>query len=163
MKKAEVLKIFVPAAVLGLAAIVLCILMSGCFLYGPTSKKLTTYYSQSKVVSARFFTGARNGDTETEELEGPKVQELVEKLDSMALKTKAAHTDYFWAGQYGIELSYEDGTFLVYDGTKLFYRKVSVTEGFRSEDHLKSEFMEVTNMSFWEEMKSFFPKAGTIF
>ncbi|MBP5224941.1 MAG: hypothetical protein J6Z38_05100 [Lachnospiraceae bacterium] len=160
MKKNEVTRIFVPAALLGLAAIVLCILLSGCFLYGPTSKKLTTYYTQSKVVSARFFTGARNGSTSCSELDAGRVQELVAKLDSMELKTKMAHTDYFWAGQYGIELTYEDGTFLVYDGTKLFQRKVPVTEGFASEDHLHSEFVEVTNMKFWEEMKAFFPEAA---
>ena len=158
MKRSDVLKIFVPAAVLGLAAVVLCIMLSGCFLYGPTSKKLTSYYSESKVVSARFFMG--NGEQcQTEELELSRVASLVEKLDSMALTEKFAHTDYFWAGQYGIELSYEDGTYLVYDGTKLFQRKVSVRENFNSENHLHSTFIEVTDQDFWKEMSSFFPRA----
>ena len=137
--------------------------LSACFLYGPTSKRLTTYYTDSKVVSARFFVGARD-TAECEELDPQQVNALAAKLDSMDLTTKFAHTDYYWAGQYGIELSYEDGTYLVYDGTKLYQRKVSVKEkSFSSEDHLHSEFVSVTNMKFWDEMRAFFPKISEIF
>ena len=147
-----------------LAALLMGVLsLSSCFLYGPTNKKLTTYFTESKVVSARFFTGARD-TAECEELDPQQVDALVAKLDSMDLTTKFAHTDYYWAGQYGVELSYEDGTYLVYDGTKLYQRKVSVKEkSFTSDDHLHSEFVSVTNMKFWDEMRAFFPKISEIF
>ena len=89
----------VAKAVRVLTVSLLLIVLSGCFLYGPTSKKLTSYYSESKVVSARFFMG--NGEQcQTEELELSRVASLVEKLDSMALTEKFAHTDYFWVSVF---------------------------------------------------------------
>ena len=78
----------------------------------------------------------------------------------MQLKTKAFHTDYFWGGQFGIELSLEDGTYLTYDGTKLEHRRRSRESGDR--DNIESVFAEVTNMKFWEEMDDFFQMAKAI-
>ena len=138
------------------------VLLSGCFLYGETSKKLTTFDSESPVIAARFFT--RGGDDcSCDELELSRIPELVKTLDAMTLKTHFGHTDYYWAGQYGIELTYADGTFLVYDGVKLYHRRVSVRENFDREADLYTEYVEVTNGSFFRQLEDFFPRIKEMF
>ena len=131
---------------------------TGCF-GGRTRKNLLNYFGESKVQSARIYIISQK-DGQFEELKASRVPELVKKLESMQLKTKAFHTDYFWGGQFGIELSLEDGTYLTYDGTKLEHRRRSRESGDR--DNIESVFAEVTNMNFWEEMDGFFRMAKNI-
>ena len=131
---------------------------TGCF-GGRTRKNLLNYFGESKVQSARLYLISQK-DGQFEELKSSRVPELVEKLESMQLKTKAFHTDYFWGGQFGIELTLEDGTYLTYDGTKLEHRRRSRESGDR--DNIESVFAEVTNMKFWEEMDDFFQMAKAI-
>ena len=131
---------------------------TGCF-GGRTRKNLLNYFGESKVQSARIYIISQK-DGQFEELKASRVPELVKKLESMQLKTKAFHTDYFWGGQFGIELSLEDGTYLTYDGTKLEHRRRSRESGDR--DNIESVFAEVTNMKFWEEMDDFFQMAKAI-
>ncbi len=131
---------------------------TGCF-GGRTRKNLLNYFGESKVQSARLYVISQK-DGQFEELKSSRVPELVEKLESMQLKTKAFHTDYYWGGQFGIELSLEDGTYLTYDGTKLEHRRRSRESGDR--DNIESVFAEVTNMKFWEEMDDFFRMAQAI-
>ena len=131
---------------------------TGCF-GGRTRKNLLNYFGESKVQSARIYIISQK-DGQFEELKASRVPELVKKLESMQLKTKAFHTDYFWGGQFGIELSLEDGTYLTYDGTKLEHRRRSRESGDR--DNIESVFAEVTNMNFWDEMDAFFLLAKSI-
>jgi hypothetical protein len=131
---------------------------TGCF-GGRTRKNLLNYFGESKVQSARLYVISQK-DGQFEELKSSRVPELVERLESMQLKTKAFHTDYYWGGQFGIELSLEDGTYLTYDGTKLEHRRRSRESGDR--DNIESVFAEVTNMKFWEEMDDFFRMAQAI-
>ena len=131
---------------------------TGCF-GGRTRKNLLNYFGESKVQSARIYIISQK-DGQFEELKASRVPELVKKLESMQLKTKAFHTDYFWGGQFGIELTLEDGTYLTYDGTKLEHRRRSRESGDR--DNIESVFAEVTNMNFWEEMDGFFRMAKSI-
>ena len=126
---------------------------TGCF-GGRTRKNLLNYFGESKVQSARIYIISQK-DGQFEELKSSRVPELVEKLESMQLKTKAFHTDYFWGGQFGIELTLEDGTYLTYDGTKLEHRRDARPTNNGS--NIESVFAEVTNMKFWEEMAEFFP------
>ncbi len=132
--------------------------LSGCF-GGRTRKNLLNYFGESRVQSARVYIISQK-DGQFEELEASRVPELVEKLESMQLKTKSFHTDYFWGGQFGIELSLEDGTYLTYDGTKLEHRRHSRESG--DQEKIESVFAEVTNMDFWEEMDGFFRMAQAI-
>ena len=132
--------------------------LSGCF-GGRTRKNLLNYFGECKVQSARIYIISQK-DGQFEELKASRVPELVKKLESMQLKTKAFHTDYFWGGQFGIELTLEDGTYLTYDGTKLEHRRRSRESGDR--DNIESVFAEVTNMKFWEEMDDFFRMAKAI-
>lgn len=132
--------------------------LSGCF-GGRTRKNLLNYFGESRVQSARVYIISQK-DGQFEELEASRVPELVEKLESMQLKTKSFHTDYFWGGQFGIELSLEDGTYLTYDGTKLEHRRHSRESG--DQEKIESVFAEVTNMDFWEEMDGFFRMAKNI-
>ena len=131
---------------------------TGCF-GGRTRKNLLNYFGECKVQSARIYIISQK-DGQFEELKASRVPELVKKLESMQLKTKAFHTDYFWGGQFGIELSLEDGTYLTYDGTKLEHRRRSRESGDR--DNIESVFAEVTNMNFWDEMDAFFLLAKSI-
>lgn len=132
--------------------------LSGCF-GGRTRKNLLNYFGECKVQSARIYIISQK-DGQFEELKASRVPELVKKLESMQLKTKAFHTDYFWGGQFGIELTLEDGTYLTYDGTKLEHRRRSRESGDR--DNIESVFAEVTNMNFWDEMDAFFLSAKSI-
>lgn len=131
---------------------------TGCF-GGRTRKNLLNYFGESKVQSARLYLISQK-DGQFEELKSSRVPELVEKLESMQLKTKAFHTDYYWGGQFGIELSLEDGTYLTYDGTKLEHRRRSRESG--DQEKIESVFAEVTNMNFWDEMDAFFLLAKSI-
>ena len=131
---------------------------TGCF-GGRTRKNLLNYFGESKVQSARLYVISQK-DGQFEELKSSRVPELVERLESMQLKTKAFHTDYYWGGQFGIELSLEDGTYLTYDGTKLEHRRHSRESG--DQEKIESVFAEVTNMDFWEEMDGFFRMAQAI-
>ena len=122
-----------------------------------TSKKtLTTYYGNSKVIAARYFQSGGGEEMTSEELPAEKLDKLVETLDSMKLKGHLFHTDYYWGGQFGIELDLEDGTYLTYDGTMLEHRSTSILTDKGSGKPITSNFLEVTNCEFWEEMKPFF-------
>ena len=141
-------KIIRISALALLAAILLC---GCCGGIKKTSKKLTSYYSDSPVVAARFYFYE-----ECEELPADRLEALCEKLDSMELEYHMGHVDYFWGNQFGIELELEDGTFITYDGTKYEQRDASMMVSRDSEHKLHSCFLEVKNMDYWEEMSAFF-------
>lgn len=131
--------------------------LPGCFGSSRSSKTLTDFFGESTVVAARFYVQYDDGYN-TEELAQDQLQALVDKLDSMSLKTHSFHTDYFWGGRQGIELKLEDGNYITYDGTRLELRSGSRVEGYvDSKYNLRSKFIEVTDCEFWDEMKAFFP------
>ena len=136
------------------------LLLHGCTFSGTpgwtTEKTLTNYYSDADVVAARFY--IRDGlSYRFEELSSDRISELVEKLDSMELTYHFFHTDYFWGGQYGVELDLSDGTFLTYDGTRLDLRSRSRKDPDDDGTDLQGGFLEVTNCTYWDEMAAFFP------
>lgn len=147
-------------------ALLIClsaVLMCGCLFSGTSSgsskkkKALTDYYGESTVVAARYYSQGEDVYY-YEELPEDQLPALVEKLDSMEYKYHFFHTDYFWGGQMGIELDLEDGNHITYDGTKIELRSESrVIDGDDPDNDLKSDFLEITNCSFWEEMAPFFP------
>ena len=124
----------------------------GCFFDGPTKKKLPAFFTESPVVSARYY-----NEGEFVELEQEKLAALIDKLNEMELSTHSFHTDYYWGGRLGIELSYEDGTFMTYDGTKAIYRTASMKDDRSNDAKIRNDFIEVTNLEFWNEMSEFFP------
>ena len=147
----------------------LCILISvlmltvsfcGCtslFEGTATSKKLTGYFTKSTVKAARFYQyNYVDGEDvyAVEELPAELLPALTQTLDEMTLKRHVFHPDYFWGGRYGIELEFEDGSFMTYDGTKAERHSASVAEG--NTENLSSSFLEVSNMDFWKEMAKYF-------
>ena len=143
---------------LGCFLLLLGLNLYGCILFdGATDKKLLSYYDEEPLTAARFYTRAEDGSMNLEELPTKKLSDLTKTLDSMELTYHSFHTDYFWGGQFGIELERRDGTFLTYDGTLLSLRSCSVKEGYSTDDTIRSSFLEVTNCEFWEEMEGFFP------
>jgi len=142
---------------------ILALSLCGCFLLGgSTDKKLTAYHSDSPVVAVRlYYQTDRKGPDRTyafEELPADKLDEFIKTVDSMALYMHTFHTDYFWGGSYGIEMTLEDGTYLTYDGTCLKLSKTPVdVKADAKEDKISSTFIEVKNCDFWKEMRQFFP------
>lgn len=153
------MKITKKLIVLLLAALMAACL--GCTFEGrKTSKKLPSFYTSSPVVSARFYTFEDGGERVFYELDGSRLEAFVSTLNGMELKTHSFHPDYFWAGRYGVELTYEDGTFMTYDGTCAVHRSASMSEDDGNEAKLSRGFIEVSNCEFWEEMLPFFPQVG---
>lgn len=140
--------------------LVICALLvfcgnSACLEGVPESKKLTEYFTQSPVVSALFYYTDSTGELVFEELDAARLSELTSKLDSMSLKKHAFHTDYFWGGQFGIELAYEDGGFMTYDGTHAEYRSVSLKDDPEA-SYDSAAFLQMTDCEFWDVMEGFF-------
>ena len=128
---------------------------SACLEGTPEIKKLTEYFTQAPVVSACFYYTDGADELIFEELDGARLSELTSKLDSMSLNKHAFHTDYFWGGQFGIELAFEDGCFMTYDGTHAEYRSVSMKDD-PSASYDSAAFLQVTDCEFWDVMKEFF-------
>ncbi|WP_028508557.1 hypothetical protein [Butyrivibrio sp. AE2032] len=145
--------------------LVMAVALSGCFLFEPqkTKKKLTTYLTDSPVVSVRYYSdyyeGSRDEDEPVyhfEELDPDELDGFLDKLDSMELQT-LEFKNYWWADHFGIEMELEDGTYLRYDGTQLEHNKAPIDEPHDSENSIRDKFIEVTNCDFWDEMKVYFP------
>ncbi len=123
-----------------------------------TDKKLTTYYSVSEVVAVRYYY-REDGDYRVEELDQDKLDEFVDDLNSMDLESGNVFMDYYWGGQFGIEMEYDDGTYVTYDGTRLeVLSRSRLNEDFTSADVLsgQSYYVHVINDDFWEVMEGYF-------
>ena len=133
----------------------LALLLTGCF-GGREKTNITKYSGCAEPVSARFYYGGYSGEKNIEELPPNQLSALVGDLDAMTYKTHMFHTDYYWAGQFGLELTLADGTFWNYDGTKLELRKVSITESRDNENRIAGAFVEITGGDFWETISKYF-------
>ena len=132
-----------------------CLLLSGCF--GSREKQdLLGLWKMGTPVSARFYTSFAEKDKQVEELDASRLSELTERLEGMHYKTHGFHTDYYWGGKFGVELTLDDGTFWFYDGTSLQLRSVSILESYENADQLHKSFVEVTDCDFWVVMQEFF-------
>ena len=122
----------------------------------PTDKTIPTFYSDSDIVSVRYYFHEADG-YRFEELDEDKLDEFIDILDDMELTTGGA-MDYYWGGSYGIEMELEDGTYLTYDGTRLTLNSVPIGDEYpHYEDRLESEYVHVVNYDFWEEVDDYFP------
>ncbi len=144
-----------------LSALLFCGCITKLFEGSETSEKLPDYYDSSEIVGALFYIRTGEGEYAIEELPAERLKELVAALASMQLKYHALHSDYHWGGRFGIELAYEDGNFMTFDGTKAELRSVSMKESSSSEYKLRSSFLEVTDCEFWEVMQGFFTSIDT--
>lgn len=123
-----------------------------------TDKKLPTFYSDSEVVSVRYYTREADG-YRFEYLDAGRLDEFVDDLNSMELET-GGMMDYYWGGSFGIEMELEDGTYLIYDGTRieLLSRRIDDNSvSGRGTIKGKSDYAYVMNYDFWEVMKGYFP------
>ena len=143
-------------------ALPLC--LSGCF-ESSTDKKLIEYMSDSEVVSVRYYVKTLEDNEyiyESEELPAERLDEFMNVVDSFELNKYFAHNDYFWVGQYGIEFTLEDGTYISYDGTKLLHLKIPADEFYQGDNDnvrgalIKDSFIGISNADFWGEMEGFF-------
>ena len=133
-----------------------CLLLSGCF-GGREKQGLLSVYKMGNPVSARFYTSFAEEGKQVEELDSSKLPELTERLQSMHYKTHAFHTDYYWGGKFGVELTLDDGTYWSYDGTLVKHSSRSLVDREAEERVLGRSFVEVTDCDFWSVMQEFFP------
>ncbi len=134
--------------------------MCGCFLFKPTKLKttLTTEYSDSDVVSVTCFyrdPHAKGGYT-FERLPDDRLEGFLDEINSYQLMEHFGHTDYFWGGQFGIEMELSDGTYLRYDGTMLEHSRTSFKEDPAHDDQIDHGFIEVDGVVFWDRMAEYF-------
>ena len=141
------------------------LLLSVCGCTSSTAKKIPTYFTDSPIVAARFYyflsqDEEYNAEYLTEELDPDRIGALTDRLNSMDLIRHGFHTDYYWAYKMGVEMELADGTYLLYDGTKLVHSRLPVEGSYKSHDNetiLGKDFLEVSNCDYWEEMTEFFP------
>ena len=141
--------------------LIFAIVLGTCGCFGPTSvdENLLNYYddtAECEVTSVRFYY-KEDGEYVFEELPEEQIDEFTDSLKSMKLVYHFAHTDYFWGDQFGIELALDDGTYLTYDGTQLEHSKVTIDTPYDKDNRIRSNFLEVSNVDFWEEMEGYFP------
>ena len=137
----------------------LALLLTGCFGSGRVKTEITKFDGCEDPVSARFYLGGADGAYHVEELPSGKLEALVQALDGLRYTTHSCHTDYFWAGQYGVELTLADGTFWNYDGTRVEHRSVSITETRDEKTRIAGTFTDLQDCSFWECLEPFFDSA----
>ena len=87
-----------------------------------SQKTFSTYYDDSAVVSARFFERDRAGGgyvyTEVPE---EVLEDLVEDLDSLHIVKVGGMHDYYYGYISGVELIYENGRHISFDGERITY------------------------------------------
>jgi hypothetical protein len=122
-----------------------------------TDKKIPTFLSDSEIVSVRYYQREEDG-YRFENLDGSRLDRFVDDLYSMELETGGI-MDYYWRDSFGIEMTLDDGTYLIYDGTRLELRnkKIGDTGSGTGTIKGKSEYAYVMNYDFWEVMKGYFP------
>ena len=133
-------------------------LIIGAFTRHKTNKTIPTFYSNSEIVSVTYYYRESDG-YRTERLDDDKLDEFVDELGSMKIETGGL-MDYYWGESFGIEMELEDGTYMIYDGTKLeMFEKSHFDEDFSYDDKIrnKSDFVHVADYDFWEFAKEYFP------
>ncbi len=116
-----------------------------------TDKKLTTFYSDSEVIAVRYYCIDQDG-YRFEELDEERLDEFISDLDSMEIKTGGMVN---MIHSYGIEMELDDGTYLDYDGKRLYL--ISGPIDSENLEHIENEAVQVTDQDFWEVMKDYFP------
>lgn len=142
--------------------VMLAFALSGCFLFAPSKsrKKLTTYFDENaEVVAARVFSSPKSADEDyyIQEVAPEDLDALVEEIDSTTLVSHFGHADYFYKGSYGIELTLSDGTYLIYDCTRLDHTSKPFDPEERSFDADEKEYLEDADKNFWDRIEKFFP------
>lgn len=146
------------ALIVFLCLTMLLLPLSGCF--GSTSTGLLSRWKCGRPVAAVCYIRNSDKDIRTETLPAEQLPALIEMLDSMPYKTRGFHTDYFWHGRFGLELTLDDGTYWNYDGTCMELRSVSVLESTANEYRLHSSMTEVPDGGFTEPLRAFFSLAS---
>lgn len=147
----------VYAAVVLVVVLILGLIIN-TFIRHDTKKNIPTFYSNSEIVSVTYYYRESDG-YRTERLDDDKLDEFVDELGSMKIETGGL-MDYYWGESFGIEMELEDGTYMIYDGTKLeMFEKSHFDEDFSYDDKIrnKSDFVHVADYDFWEFAKEYFP------
>ena len=96
----------IGVVIIGIVVLIFGLLV-GMLKVRSTDKKIPTFYSDSEIVSVRYYHRDADG-YRFEELDEDKLDEFVDALNAMELETGGA-LDYYWGGSYGIEMELEDG------------------------------------------------------
>lgn len=146
----------VTGLVIGLIVLLIGSAFISLFSRHETDKTIPTFYTDSEIVSVRYYYWESDG-YRFEELDEDLLDDFVDDLDSMEIEYGGA-MDYYWGGSFGIEMELEDGTYLTYDGTELDHRSSAVGDKhITSADSKQDDFVYVMDCDFWEVMKDYFP------
>ncbi|MBR3277524.1 MAG: hypothetical protein IKG01_01270 [Lachnospiraceae bacterium] len=146
------------------------IALGGCFLLrssGSSQRKtITTYFDDIdenvEVVAARVWSQSEDKDGFVIiEANEEDLDELVEEINKTRLSLHFAHTDYFYKGFYGLELTLSDGTYLIYDCTSLDHTETPFDEKENRYDSIRDYYLEDVNKDFWERIAPYFPGMNT--
>ena len=84
-------------------------------------KKLTDYYYDSPIVSARYF-HREDGVLVYDDIPEDQIDDLIDTLNALTIEqTRGLHVDYYYGMQRGVECTLEDGTYFTFDGERLEY------------------------------------------
>lgn len=119
--------------------------------------KLPNYHdSADKLVSVQYYYREPSG-YRFEKLDKDRLDEFADDLESMELENGGIMYDY-WRGDFGIEMEFESGTYLSYDGSAVeVLQKSRSDKDFSETDAKQDDHVYVTNYDFWEVMKGYFP------
>ena len=120
-------------------------------------KKLPYYYhTADKLVSVQYYY-REPGGYRFEALDEDRLNEFVDDLNSMELEAGGI-MKYYWGNNFGIEMEFESGTYLSYDGSAVeLLQKSRSDDTFSNADAQRLDYVYVLNYDFWEVMKGYFP------
>ena len=113
-------------------------------------KTLSTYYEDGEIVSARYFYD-EDGERVWVDIPEDKVDEFVEELDTLTINHVGGMKNYFYGWRNGIELTYESGRFIRFDGEMIRYYYTG------SEDSYTNIYMyfEEGDEAFWDILSEY--------
>ena len=141
-----------------LTLLMLLLPLSGCF--DSTSTGLLDCWKCGRPVAAVCFIKNSDKDIRLETLPEEQLPALIDLLDSMTYRSRGFHTDYFWHGRFGLELTLDDGTYWFYDGTCMELRSVSILESTANDTIIHKSLTEVTGEGFQGPLSAFFSLAS---
>lgn len=120
-----------------------------------TDKTITTFYSDSEVVAARYYYHDADG-IHVEELDEGRLDAYVADIDSMEIVVGGIANPVI-SGGTGIEMELEDGTYLTYNGDTLTLASRSrADDSYTYDDIIEDDNIADVNDDFWDIAADYF-------
>lgn len=113
-------------------------------------KTMTTYYEEGEIVSARYFY-KEDGERVWVDIPEDQVDDLVDELDTLTIRHVGGMKDYFYGWVNGIELTYESGNYIQFDGEQIRYFHAGSSE----RDYQIYMYFEEGYEPFWDILSEY--------